>query len=369
MRLHLGIVVTSLALASSSLAGASFAGTSSSTGVAASTVAAQRGEADELAWKRVNVNTSQNFRGLDAVSAGIAWVSGSAGGVWRTTDAGRTWRNVTPASNKKKPLEFRDVEAINAANAQVLAIGAGRKSRILRTSDGGVTWTKTFVNSEQDAFYDCMAMFDDGIHGLAMSDPVKGKFRIITTHDGGDSWSETKRKGMPKAKTGEFGFAASGTCVAAYGEQRAAFATGGSASRIFRSGNFGRTWRARKTTIPSSEAGGVFSIDFRDDRKGLAVGGDFLVPDEGKKMSARSNNGGWKWKKNGDLGGYRSGVAWLADSGRTAIAVGPSGSDVTTDAGKTWEGFDNDGFDAVQCIDGSCWASGANGVVARLVRR
>lgn len=362
--------MTALALASSSVAGASFAGTSSAKGVAPpASAAVAQGQADELAWKPVKINTSQNFRGLDAVSARTAWVSGSAGGVWRTTNAGKSWSNLTPASNKKKPLEFRDIEATDASNAQVLAIGAGRKSRILRTSDGGITWRKTFVNKDQDAFYNCMAMFDDGVHGLAVSDPVKGKFRVITTADGGDSWRETKRKFMPKAKNGEFGFAASGTCVTTYDERGAAFATGGARSRIFRSGNFGFTWAARNTPIPSSDAGGVFSIDFRDDRRGLAVGGDFLVPGEGRKMSARTNNTGWQWKKNGDLGGYRSGVAWLADSGKSAIAVGPSGSDATEDAGKTWESFDDDGYDAVQCIDGSCWASGANGAVARLVRR
>jgi photosystem II stability/assembly factor-like uncharacterized protein len=60
-------------------------------------------------------------------------------------------------------------------------------------------------------------MYPDGMHGLAMSDPVDGKFRIIATDDSGATWSVVARKGMPKAVEGEFGFAASGTCLVTAG--------------------------------------------------------------------------------------------------------------------------------------------------------
>ena len=51
------------------------------------------------------------------------------------------------------------------------------------------------------------------------------------------------------------------------------------------------------------------------------------------------------------------------------MAVGPSGSDVTFDAGRTWTTFSETGFDAVQCTpDRVCWASGSAGRVARLER-
>jgi hypothetical protein len=54
---------------------------------------------------------------------------------------------------------------------------------------------------------------------------------------------------------------------------------------------------------------------------------------------------------------------------RTALAVGPTGSDVSTDGGRNWRPFDTGTFDAVQCApDGSCWASGAKGRIARLIR-
>ena len=54
---------------------------------------------------------------------------------------------------------------VDANTAQILAIGPGRKSRIYRTTDGGATWDRTFTNKDQDAFYDCMAMYPDGPTG------------------------------------------------------------------------------------------------------------------------------------------------------------------------------------------------------------
>ena len=315
-------------------------------------------------WRHVDVNTSQSLRGLAAVDATTAWVTGSEGGVWRTTDAGEHWRKVSPGT--AKPLMYRDVEAVDADHAQVLAIGSGRRSRILRTSDGGATWETTFVNRDQDAFYDCLAMYDDGVHGLAMSDPVDGKFRIIRTDDGGDTWTVTPRRGMPKAVEGEFGFAASGTCLVTVGAD-AYLASGGGASRIFRSRDGGTSWTVTSGRIPAAEAGGVFSLAFKDARTGLAVGGDFTLPDDGHRMSAYGTRG--RWTRGGDLGGYRSGVAWLAGTRPVAVAVGPTGSDLTRDGGRTWKAFDGGSFDAVMCaVDGACWASGADGAVALLDR-
>ena len=55
--------------------------------------------------------------------------------------------------------------------------------------------------------------------------------------------------------------------------------------------------------------------------------------------------------------------------GQTAIAVGLSGSDVSSDFGATWQRFDNGSLDTVDCASPlACWASGANGRVAYLVR-
>jgi photosystem II stability/assembly factor-like uncharacterized protein len=321
------------------------------------------------AWTSVDVGTTQGLRGLAAVDRRTAWVSGSDGGVWRTTDAGATWQDVSPPG--AAGLMLRDVEARGARHAQVLAIGEGEDSRILRTDDGGATWETTFVNDDPRAFYDCMAFFPGGRHGLAMSDPVDGKFRIIETTDGGDTWSVVDPAGMPPAVDGEFGFAASGTCLVTAGGRDTWLASGGAASRVFHSRDRGHTWTVSDTSIPADaeNGGGVFSLAFRTPRHGLAVGGNLGDPTVGTDMAAYSRDGR-TWHPAGDPGGYRSAVTWVPRAPRTALAVGPTGSDLTRDGGRTWTTFSDTGFDSVQCTrDGGCWASGSGGRVARLARQ
>jgi photosystem II stability/assembly factor-like uncharacterized protein len=201
--------------------------------------------------------------------------------VLRTTDGGKTWKDVSPPGSEG--LLFRDLEAESAQRASVLSIGNGDDSRIYTTTDGGRRWRLAFVNDDPDAFYDSMDFFDGGRRGLALSDPVDGRFRILGTFDSGRSWHVLPTAGMPDAIPGEFAFAASGTCLVAHGDRDAWFATGG---------------------------------------------GDFLLPDNGADASGFTRNGD-DWHGGGDLSGYRSGVDWLFGSRSTLVAVGPTGSDIT----------------------------------------
>jgi photosystem II stability/assembly factor-like uncharacterized protein len=315
-------------------------------------------------WVPVPTGSTQQFRGLGAVDRRTAWVGGSAGQVLRTTDGGRSWPDVSPPGSAG--LLFRDVEAQDARRASVLAIGPGDASRIYTTADGGRSWTLAFVNDDPAAFYDCMAFFPGHRYGLALSDPVGGKFRIAATADGGRSWHVLPNDGMPPALDGEAGFAASGTCLVTSGHD-AWFGTGGGpVARVFHSGDGGRTWTATTAPIPASPAGGVFSLAFRDPRDGVMVGGDFTAPTNGARASGFTRDGGVTWRQGGDLSGYRSGVDWVWGAHDTLIAVGPTGSDVSYDGARSWTAFDTTDFDAVDCVPGSCWASGPNGAVAVL---
>jgi len=317
-------------------------------------------------WKPVPTGSDQQYRGLDAVDKKTAWVGGSAGEVLRTTDGGRTWKDVSPSDTAG--LLFRDVEAESAQRASVLSIGNGEDSRIYRTTDGGRHWRTAFVNDDPDAFYDCMDFFDGGRRGLAMSDPVDGKFRIIATDDSGRSWHVLPTTGMPPAIDGEFGFAASGTCLVTSGSRDAWFASGGTAARVFHSRDGGFTWKATTAPIPAAEAGGVFSLAFRNPREGVMVGGDFTAPTNGVRASGFTRDGGATWTQGGDLTGYRSGVDWVSFSPATLVAVGPTGSDITFDGGRSWKPFDTAAYDAVDCVPLTCWASGPAGAVAVLTR-
>jgi hypothetical protein len=64
----------------------------------------------------------------------------------------------------------------------------------------------------------------------------------------------------------------------------------------------------------------------------------------------------------------RSGVDWVSGEGATLIAVGPTGSDISYDGARRWTAFDSAPYDAVDCVPGTCWASGPAGAVAGLAR-
>jgi photosystem II stability/assembly factor-like uncharacterized protein len=347
-----------------------------------------------VSWRDVPTGSTARLRGLAAVSTRTAWVSGSGGTVLRTTDGGRHWVNVSPPDAAGH--ELRDVEAFDARHAVVLSVGSGSDSRIYRTSDGGATWQRSFTNPEPSAFYDCLAFWDRR-HGLALSDPVGGRFRLLRTNDAGRSWSVVDPAGMPSAQPGEFAFAASGTCLVAAGRSDAWIASGGGAtSRVYRSHDRGRTWSVTATPVRSTPAGGIFSLAVRGPRGHthfgrprardlVAVGGDFTAPTVGTDASARSRDGGRTWVAGGALGGYRSGAAWLPRRHRgdhdarawrprtgrvgSVVAVGPTGTDLSTDAGRTWRTVDSGSLDSVACArDGGCWGSGERGRVAVLRR-
>jgi photosystem II stability/assembly factor-like uncharacterized protein len=183
------------------------------------------GEAS-YAWHDTPTGSAARLRGVSAISASVAWTSGSLGTVLRTVDGGATWQQVSPPGTET--LQFRDIEAFDADHAVILSVGNGSDSRVYVTSDAGRHWTLTFVNDDPNAFYDCMTFFDSR-RGLALSDPPDGKFRIIATDDGGLSWRVTSSAGMPPALPGEFAFAASGQCIVTDHGRRAWFGTGGAA--------------------------------------------------------------------------------------------------------------------------------------------
>ena len=313
-------------------------------------------------WQLSDTGVTARFRGLAPVSDRVAWVAGSEGTILRTVDGGRHWSSVGPPD--AAALQFRDIEAFDATHAVALTIGEGTDSRLYRTSDGGRSWTMAFQNADPAAFYDCVTFLDQR-HGLALSDPVDGKFRILATADGGRTWKVLPTTGMPAALTGEFAFAASGTCLVSAGG-RAYFATGGgAAARVFTSRDGGFTWSVVDSPIPSGPSAGIYSLAITPDGRGIAVGGDYVTPTAAPAGSAYLRGRTWTVSRTVP-GEYRSGSAWIGH-GPAALTVGPTGSDLSYDGGRHWKRFDTGSFDAVLCAaDGACWASGEQGRVAKL---
>ncbi len=325
---------------------------------------ALHGSVASAQWRRQEVRSDADFRGLSVVSPTVAWVSGSKGTYARTADGGATWSVGTVPGAEK--LDFRDVEAFGEVTAYLLSAGPGTDSRIYKTTDGGKTWALQFKNADPEGFFDAFAFWDER-NGIALGDPVRGSFQLLVTADGGGKWHLPSSRQLPSALPKEGAFAASGTCLIARGGSDAWFCTGGArVARVFHSGYRGQTWSVFDTPVRyGAESAGIFSIAFRDRDHGMIVGGDYRKPADTRDTTAVTNDGGKTWTLTRAAPPYRSAVAWARDRW---VAVGTSGSDFSKDDGATWVPLDRENYNSVAfTATGEGWAVGPKGRIAKYV--
>lgn len=312
-------------------------------------------------WVSQTSGSAASLRGVSAVDAKVVWASGSGGAYLQTADGGATWTAArVPGA---EALDFRGVRAIDARTVYLVSSGSGDKARIYKTSDGGAHWTLQFTNPDAKGFFDAIA-FWDASHGIVLGDPVDDQFAIWTTSDGGVHW---QRRHTPPAVANEGAFAASNSCLFVMGKQEAWFGTGGpSGARVFHSKDRGRSWTVAATPIRNDVASaGIFSLAFSDARHGIAVGGDYAKDQEDRQNIALTEDGGRTWTAPAGPvpKGFRSAVAYVRER-KMWLATGTSGSDVSTDSGKTWKPFDSGSCHAMSFAGGAGWAVGARGRIA-----
>ena len=327
----------------------------------------RKDHAINICWTPQISNTHASLRGLCVVSDKLVWAGGSQGTVLRTVDGGKTWQ-LLPVPGAES-MDFRDIHAFNEHVAVI--VSAGQPAKVFKTTDGGMHWLEKYHNVHPDAFFDAMAFWDDKT-GIAFSDPIDGTFLLIKTIDGGETWHRIPPENIPPPMEEEAGFAASGTCIAVYGQGNAWFGTGGSAARVFRSTDWGETWTAAETPLLSGQpSAGIFSLTFRDARNGVAIGGDYRDPNAKEKNAAFTTDGGVSWAstQHAPPDGFRSCVAYVPTvSPPMLVTVGTNGSDFSANDGRTWARADTVGYHAVDFAKNkrTGWAAGSEGRIARI---
>jgi len=194
-------------------------------------------------WSEYNVSTlpfQQRpwLHSLDFLNDSTLFAVG--GGCFKSTDFGVNWTEVN--TNMTTTALF----SIQFLNSQIGYIGGGN-GNIIKTIDGGTTWTLQPNN------------VSDEIHAVSFSDPDTGwvvsYYKIAHTTDGGQTWTVQKT---------DFGagywdcYAINGTtCIVS-----------GWAGRIEKTTNGGVTW----TMVNSTPDADLHDIDFCNDSLGYAVG-------------------------------------------------------------------------------------------------
>ena len=276
-----------------------------------------------------------SLRGLSVVDDKTAWVSGSKGYIAHTTDGGHTWQwQQVPGYEQ---ADFRDIEAFSDKEAIVMS--SGTPALILKTTDGGVTWKLKYKNDDKACFLDAVD-FDDPKHGFALGDPINKKFLLLETTDAGESWHSFAN--MPAAMDGEAAFAASGTCLRV-NKNDIGIVTGGSVARYLSATAPYKKWNAALLPIQQGkESQGAFSVNLPGF---VFVGGDYANSKDTVKNASHLQiplNPSAPYAAANIPSGYQSCVEYIGNGAN--LSTGTSGSNISTDSGRTWQQIDGESF-------------------------
>lgn len=321
----------------------------------------------EYSLQYIKTGTDASIRGLSVADETAVWVSGSKGWIGRSADGGQHWAfRQVPGYEQ---CDFRSLYAFDASNA--IIANAGSPSYVLRTSDGGETWTKVYENDDSAAFIDGVSFWQHASrkHGIIYGDPIKSRMLLLYTKDGGRTWHE-RTKGGPVMAEGEVSFAASGTGIKCLRHSMAVIATGGKVSRLFISHSRGRRWRSIATPMLAGAAStGTYSfITGGNARQWLITGGDYKRDTVSTANFFYSYCQGKQWHAPViTTRGYRECLAAIINDSTTLFAAGPTGIDISTDNGVTWQALnDEKGFHVVKpsADQKALFIAGSNGKLA-----
>ena len=312
-------------------------------------------------WEILPSGSTADLRGVQAIGNGVVWASGTQGTVLRTINDGKQWqRCATPPDAEH--LDFRGVQAFDASTAIVMSSGKGDMSRLYKTTDGCKTWAVLFTNPDPEGFWDALQIVDHGALEIAgdsvdhelVSEKIGHVIPVWRVSEGDAPIGQPSGHFFElRADSSEGAFAASNSALVVglvphrdpiWSYQWLATQTAGhsyvhreateetQACEPCRMGFL----RAETPMGQPSTTAGIFSLAFREDQFGVAVGGDYTKPDAIAKAAAYSQDAGvtW-WLAANPPHGYRSAVAYDGES-KTWIAVGPNGTDVSTDDGRNW---------------------------------
>lgn len=273
-----------------------------------------------------------NLRGLSVVDDETVWACGSAGHVGKSTNGGKTWQWVSPITYEKS--DFRDVHAFSKDTAVIMA--AGTPALILRTTDGGVTWSETFRSEDKRVFLDALDFWDNE-KGVCIGDWVNSLPYNLSTNNKGKTW-ELQEYDDDFDNNSLTYFAASGTCLKAYvyeGDTGFMATTSVEAKAMVlifdkrRNGSFDiEPYEVNYEIKEPSE--GIFSLSVDLDNLIIwVVGGDYAKPQKGMSAFYDPDEDEFIVPQS-QVSGYRSCVEIFEyKDKKMVIACGPTGADIS----------------------------------------
>jgi hypothetical protein len=144
-------------------------------------------------WTEQTSGITSAINTVSAVDNNVGWIGGNTGEVLRTTNGGTTWTNVTGS-----PIGTNGVYAICGIDANTCLVSTSPGATfVFRTTNGGANWTQVFTQASP-GFIDDIKMFNS-TNGFMYGDPVGGRWSLWKTTDAGATWDST---GLYLVRTG-----------------------------------------------------------------------------------------------------------------------------------------------------------------------
>ncbi len=267
------------------------------------------------------------------------FVVGDIGTVLKTTNGGLTWtitllKDVNPYTHLSG-ICFPDENTGYIINSE---------EQIYKTTDGGDTWDLIYTETD---YYLSAVHFADALHGVV----VCTGSRILKTADGGTSWSKIDITPTAYLRSVWFPDAQNGYVV-------------GNNGLILHSADGGNTWLPQNSGVTTA----LFSVNFSSQANGYAVG------DSGVILGTLNSGNTWTPTNVGDTVELYSVSSVNQD---TAIAVGRADWSIlmmnaprmfrTVNGGITWSIIPgNNYYKSVFCLpDGTAFTEGYLGLIGK----
>ena len=252
----------------------------------------------------------------------------------------------------EKKLQFR---TLAQDKNSLYAINIESPAQFFKIDKKSMKFTVVYRDTAKTAFYDALYFHKSKFY--AFSDPSADLNLKLLQFNFNRGKFEVKKFSHLKMNTGEAAFAASNTNIST-GQNYLWVGTGGNSSRILRLQLKNDKLEAFNTPfVQGISSQGIYSIDFVDDKFGIAVGGDYTKQDADINNIATTTDGGetWKIQASGQNAGYMTCVKIKPQSkGREIIAVGDQHISYSSDFGKTWKKIsDEKGLFVCEWVDGN----------------
>lgn len=311
--------------------------------------------------KHILIDSTLNIRALEIGDSKV-YNATSRGEIYSFDITKPDLINVEQYNSELDSVLSPNFRSLSIVNEDIFTITIGNPALLFK--NGKVVYREMNKN----VFYDSMDFWNEK-EGLVVGDSVDGCISILITRDGGDNWEKLGCTNFGNPLPEEGFFAASDTNISIV-DNRVWIASGGMNSRIYYSDDIGYNWKIIETPIIQGESTkGIFSIDFYDKKNGFAIGGDYTKPLDNISNKIITSDGGITWKTIADKQdpGYRSCVQYFPNNnGKSLVAVGFNGIDISTDGGFSWNRVSDEGYYTLRFVDDCTAYAAGNGKISKL---